>query len=139
MQDKSKDRQNYIHPIHGVWPIIGFIGVITSKYYFSIIPSGLLICPSRTFFGIRCPGCGSGTAVIALSELRVWDSIVANPLFVIGGFALSLWGAIVAIGYFIGKPLPRWDVSKKRKAILRYGIIIAFIANWIYEAFFGIY
>ena len=93
----------------------------------------MLVCPSRSILGISCPGCGSGTALIALSELRILDAVIANPLFVIGGFALSLWGLIAAAAYFFGRPLKPWAVTKGRKSILRYGLILAILANWIYE------
>jgi len=130
-----QDNREIVHPIHGVWPAIGILGIITARYYLSALPPSIMICPSRTLFGFRCPGCGSGEAVLALTELRVWDAFLANPLFIVGGLALSIWGATAAIGYFVGKPLPRWDTTPRRKNILRYTIIAAFLLNWIYEAF----
>jgi len=125
----------YVHPVHGVWPLIGLLGVVCAKFYFANMPRAFLICPSRFLFGIRCPGCGSGGALLALTEFRFLDAIIANPLFVIGGLALCLWGAVAALGYSIGKPLPIWATTEKKKAILRYSIIAALLLTWIYELY----
>ena len=104
--DTVKSGKTTVHPIHGIWPIIGILGVLIARPYFATMPREFLICPSKKFLGIRCPGCGSGTALLALSEFRLMDAVIANPLFVVGGFLLCIWGAIAAIGHFIGKPLP---------------------------------
>jgi hypothetical protein len=133
--DKLKESSKYVHPIHGVWPIIGLLGILAARFYLPMLPSSILKCPSRTLFGFRCPGCGSGSAIVALSEFRFVDALIANPLFLLGGLALSIWGALASIGHFIGKPLPKWDTTNRRKDILRYGLIAALLLNWIYEAF----
>ena len=128
----SEDR---VDPIHGVWAAIGAIFVVGARYAMPHIPSGLLFCPSVELLGIRCPACGSATALLALSEGRFVDAAAANPLMVIGGFALAIWGIAATAGYWAGHPLKRWATNKRRKAFLRWGLVVAIGANWLYEAF----
>ena len=124
-----------VHPIHGVWSLIGLVSVFWARFYLPRLPEKLLVCPSRMLFNIRCVGCGSATALVALAHFQVLDAIVANPLFVVGGILLGTWGMIAAVGYFIGKPLPKWATTEKRKSIQRFVLIGAVIGNWAYELF----
>ncbi|GEM_PF-1954881 len=124
-----------VHPIHGVWSLVGLASVLAARFYLPLMPTKLLVCPSRTLFDIRCVGCGSATALVALAHFRIWDAIVANPLLVIGGVTLSVWGLIAAVAYFIGRPLPKWATTKRRKNIQRYVLIALVIGNWAYELF----
>jgi hypothetical protein len=39
-------------------------------------------CPIRSFFGLRCPGCGMTTATLALVRGRFREAFTANPLAV---------------------------------------------------------
>lgn len=121
-----------MNPIHGVWAPIGLIAVGAARWFLPHLPTKILICPSRSLFGIACPACGSGTAIIALSEFRIIDAVVANPLFTIGGFALALWGLSAFLGHIIGKPLPVWAINGKRRSIKRYTLIALILINWLY-------
>ncbi len=128
----SKD---YVDPIHAVWAAIGAILVVGTRYAMPYLPEKLLFCPSVVLFGVRCPACGAATALVALSGGRLLDAIAANPLLVIGGFVLAVWGVAASAAYFAGRPLKRWSTTKGKKAILRWGLVAAIGANWLYEIF----
>ncbi|MCK5832049.1 DUF2752 domain-containing protein [bacterium] len=124
-----------MHPIHGVWVLIALIAVITARLILPYVPNELMFCPSWKFFGIRCPACGSGTALMELSNFRLLAAILANPLFVLGGLALLVWGLMAFVGYSIGRPLKKWATTQQRKGFQRYFMIVLLALNWIYEVF----
>lgn len=124
-----------VHPIHGVWTLFALIALAWARWILPAYPEGLFICPSRELLGIRCPTCGAGTALIALSELRFLDALLANPLMFLGGGALCLWGLAAFAGYIIRRPLPEFAVNRRRKSMRRWGLVAAVALNWSYEIF----
>jgi len=133
MADIDAKERSFVNPIHGVWAIAGVAAVAAARWYLPRIPEEILVCPSRSLLGIRCVGCGSGSALVALSRFQIIEAVKANPLFVIGGFAFVIWSLVATIGYSIGKPLKKWAITDKRKKAQRWGLIAVLAINWIYE------
>ncbi len=68
-------------------------------------PGGIIPpCPSKTFLGVVCPGCGSTRAIQALVELDLGAALAYNALAVLGlvmlAVALVQWTRARATGRF---------------------------------------
>lgn len=93
----------------------------------SIAPA-LPACPLKKTTGLPCPACGSGRAVVALTEGRLAEALHWNPgaavaavLFVVGGLVFGVAAARGVEPPGLPKRLPGW---------LRWGAVALLIANW---------
>jgi hypothetical protein len=70
---------------------------------------GLILCPSRLFFGIECYGCGITRSVMHMHHLQFDDAVYYNIL------GLIVYPALIALWfYWLYKAYKR--VSKERAA-----------------------
>lgn len=135
VQPINRCEKGYVNPIHGIWALIGLITISIIRLLHIDSLAMMPRCPSVAIFGIRCPGCGTVTALVALSHGQIWQAIIANPLLVIGYTAISIWGLTATIAHCCDKPLKQWAINRKRENLVRVGLIILVAAGWLYQVF----
>ena len=91
--------------------------------------SELPACPLRSATGWPCPACGSGRAVLALSEGHLGAALLLNPLAVVGGGAFVVLGLAAAIGALRDRPLAE---PRELPLWARLTVPAAFAAQWLY-------
>jgi hypothetical protein len=78
---------------------------------------GIPLCPSRSMFGVPCPGCGLSRATIAMLELDFHRVLEMHPLAPLVAPLVAWWmtsailtsaGLRSAARWDPGKILPRW-------------------------------
>jgi hypothetical protein len=91
-------------------------------------------CASRSWFGVRCPGCGLTRSIIHLAEGDWWSSWHAHRL---GGLmavviALQIPYRLLALRR-PHRPLiaPRWQV------VIGYALIVLLLGNWLLDLVLG--
>ncbi len=57
---------------------------------------GLPVCPSKTFLGLECPGCGTGRGLHHLLQGRLADAWRHNPALLLLGLPALLLGGLDA-------------------------------------------
>ena len=76
-----------------LFPLI--LWILPSDYFDS---EGLILCPSRLFFGIECFGCGITRAIMHMHHFQFDEAVYFNTL------ALIVYPALIAVwGFWIWK------------------------------------
>jgi hypothetical protein len=95
-------------------------------------------CLYRTSLGVRCPGCGVGTALAALSRLDLAAAVVAYPPLplIVALYALAV--ALLARGVLRtasngGVRAGRGRLGRAAATVLALGIVAAALGNWIFH------
>ena len=89
------------------------------------------VCYFRAFTGWPCMTCGSTRALGALAHLDLAAAVAANPLAVVVGVAIGLWG----LADLVLAPRRRAlsiEVSPAVARVLRIALVAAVAANWLY-------
>ena len=103
-----KERINKAAVVYAAAAVMGIAAAAAIKLTGRGIP-----CIFRIITGLKCPGCGNTTAVLALLELDFMCALAANPLFP-AEFAYIGWAAICYTAEYVktGKkqlmPKPEW-------------------------------
>ena len=86
-----------------------------------------VLCPSRRFLGIYCPGCGTTRATYDLLHGELARAFRSNPLFVVLGVPLAA-GFIGSLGWTVLRAerlalrVPQWLALAAVALLLVYGI-----------------
>ena len=92
---------------------------------------GIPLCPSRSMFGLPCPGCGLTRATVAMLELDFPRMLAMHPLAPIVTPLVGWWIASAALTSAGLRGAARWDPGK---VIPRWGWIaigVALIALFV--------
>lgn len=82
-------------------------------------------CPSITLAGLYCPGCGSLRATHHLLHGRVDRSIAQNPLTLLIGVPVLVFGGYMLLLWAVSKPAPAWTRSRAAGwALVGAGILL---------------
>jgi Protein of unknown function (DUF2752) len=101
-------------------------------------PLSLLACPLRAATGIACPSCGATHAFHFVMHGDLGDALAANPLAALGALLLAAHCVLTALrlcGLRFTPSLPR--PSPKISRLLRAGVVLAVLANWLFVALRG--
>ncbi len=93
------------------------------------LPIGL--CLFKLLSGLPCPTCGSTRALGRLVRLDLWGALAMNPLFVLGGLGLVVWGAVELVVWSRGQSL-ELGASPRLARVLRVCVVAAVVLNWAY-------
>lgn len=109
--------------------LAGVAGVLL--YLFTYNPEAPLIgtppCLFRTLTGLYCPGCGTRSALIQLSQGKLYAAWRLNPLTILALPALLLFTVSQALTAIRGRSLPRLFLAPS----LVWGIFCLILAFWI--------
>ena len=112
-----------------LWGVVALVLVLASPLIAGWIP-GLPGCPLKTLSGVPCPACGSGRAVVALSQGHWYQAFQWNPaasafaaLFVLGGLGFGMAAARGVEPPGLSQELPNWT---------RWSLVGLLAANWAY-------
>lgn len=95
------------------WPLIFIpVGIVLAYIYFNYDPSVYPFpsCPSKKYFGISCPGCGSQRAAHRLLHGDIIGAFHYNPILL---FAIPY----IILGYVFQIKKVRNKYPKTRKAL----------------------
>jgi hypothetical protein len=91
-------------------------------------------CLSRSWFGLKCPGCGLTRSIIHLAEGDWQASWRAHRL---GGLAAAMIAAQIPYRLFALR-WPQHRLQRPRwQAVLGYALIALLLANWLLELAVG--
>ena len=113
--------------IYGGIGIFGFIGA----RFFSRVIVLLPPCPFRHMTGLPCPTCGSTRSGILLSQFRVLEAFLTNPLFALVCFGVAIWAMTALVLHITGRRM-RLVRFNESKPVIRIFLIGAIIVNWVY-------
>ena len=113
--------------VYGGIGIFGFVGA----RFFSGLAALLPRCPFHHLTGLPCPTCGTTRSGILLSQFRFFDAFLANPLFVLICFTVSVWALSALVLHVLEKRI-RIDQFEKLKPFIRILLIVVIMGNWIY-------
>jgi Protein of unknown function (DUF2752) len=87
-----------------------------------------VLCPSRRFLGIYCPGCGSTRAMYDLMHGLPSSAVRNNPLMVFPGLLVLGWFlasliSTVAFGWAFRLRTPNWVGYTIAALLVAYGVL----------------
>jgi hypothetical protein len=89
------------------------------------------VCYFRAFTGWPCMTCGSTRALGALARLDLAGAVAANPLAVVVGVLIGLWG-LADLALAPRRRALSIEVSPAVARSLRIMLVVAVAANWLY-------
>lgn len=112
-----------------LWGGVATLLVILSPWAERFATS-LPTCPIKSVTHLPCPTCGTTRAALALSRFDLQGALSINPLATLAWVLLIGGGLVAGIVTLAGKPIrePKWHLSPA----LRWLVVIALAANWIY-------
>ncbi|OGC89506.1 MAG: hypothetical protein A2W25_16805 [candidate division Zixibacteria bacterium RBG_16_53_22] len=117
-------------PIHLIWGGIAIAGIALVgllKNHLELLPA----CVFKKATGIACLTCGATRSVTALSDFRLADSFLFNPLAMLFLVGLIAFSFLVGFGLIFGRRL-EIRMTARESWIIRSTVIGAVVANWIY-------
>ena len=118
--------------------LIGVPALFVLAYILALKPAltGLPLCGVKMFTGIDCPGCGLTRSIAYLTHGQIRRSIDYHPL----GIVIALWLVYMligtALGFILGRPMPRL-VSQKTADLLLIVFVAALFGQWLVKLFFS--
>ena len=85
---------------------------------------GLPQCPSVTFFGRPCPGCGLTTSWTNLLHGHIWESFMNNAVGPLLYLSFTLMALVATVAFFRGK---YWDTNTKLFNLVSSAVLITFL------------
>lgn len=89
-------------------------------------------CIFRSMTGLSCPTCGATRALLHFSRGELLDALSMNPIFMVVLLSLLAWMLLDGIQLLYRKRISLVFTSRIEKTILRAGVALLFLANWIY-------
>ena len=113
--------------VYGGIGLFGFVGARFLSELTTLLPP----CPFHHLTGFPCPTCGLTRSGILLSQFRIWEAFVTNPLFILLCSGIAMWALCALVLHFSGKRV-RIEHFDKLKPFIRILLIGTILANWIY-------
>lgn len=88
-------------------------------------------CGLRMTTGIPCVACGGTRSMMALSHGRFSEALAFNPLLFFGVIIAGIWLLVALVRVFVlrqVKPRPR----RLPLGVIVTGVVLVFVANWVY-------
>lgn len=92
---------------------------------------GIPLCPSRSMFGVPCPGCGLTRATVAMLELDFHHMLEMHPLAPIVTPLVVWWIASAALTSAGLKSAAKWDPGKVIPRWAWIGVGIALVGLFV--------
>lgn len=98
------------------------------------------ICPTATFLGIPCPGCGLTRATLELAHGHLGAALALHPLSPVISPLFAWLTASAAVNYVRGSNTGRGDDARRARWTTRLGatLLVLLLAVWIVR-FFGVF
>lgn len=115
-------------------PVAGGVFVFVYFLYNRLPP---MPCVFKTVTGYPCPTCGSTRLAVNLLRLDIIAAFLCNPLVFLAGLVFLVW---VGYGLYMAVSGRKIQVSltNREGLVLRLGLAILFILNWLYLLLSGI-
>lgn len=113
---------------------------VSGLFFYSLYRAGrfpVFPCVFKEVTGAACPTCGSTRSLVYLSRFDILSAFRFNPLVFFGVVVFSLWVLYGLYMLFSGKKI-QVTLSKKEGQILRWGILVLVLLNWVYLIAAGI-
>ena len=127
---KLEDRKKGDLDLGLVYGGIGIFGFVGARF-FSELTALFPPCPFHYLTGLPCPTCGTTRSGILLSQFRILDAFLTNPLFVLVCLGIGLWAVSALVLHFSGKRM-RFESWNRVKPFIRILLITVILANWVY-------
>lgn len=92
-------------------------------------------CLIRSVAGIPCPTCGMTRSLVHLAHGDIAGSLVLNPLFSLVMMAVLLLFFASSARLPFHRSRIAFTLSRREGTLLRTGMAVIFLANWIYLVF----
>ena len=129
-------RPVFVHLIQKRWHAFFLIAFFTLFFILNFFKIEIWHCPVKTVLGIRCPGCGLGTAMLHLFRGEWWAMFDAHALapFFLAGMIL------IAVITFLpekirNRTIQHVEVFERRTGFVTY-YLFAFVLYWIIRIIF---
>jgi hypothetical protein len=99
------------------------------------LPPVLVLVPECVFkglTGIPCPTCGATRSVVHLSHGDIAAALFMNPLSVLFMIAAVTYFLYCLITLIFGLPRLIITLSDQEKNIMRTGVVMILLAQWVY-------
>jgi hypothetical protein len=98
------------------------------------------ICPTATFLGIPCPGCGLTRATLELAHGHLGAAVALHPLAPVISPLFAWLTAKAAVDYVRGPQARSDDDTRRARWTTRIGaaLLIALLSVWVVR-FFGVF
>jgi hypothetical protein len=96
-----------------------------------------LPCLFKKLTGYPCPTCGSTRLLHHLFQLKLALAFLYNPLVFLVGIAFLVW---IVYGFYMlfFKKKIKITLAPEEGRLIRWGLLVLFIINWIYLIMAGI-
>ena len=113
--------------IYGGIGIFAFIGA----RFFSELTLLLPPCPFHLLTGLPCPTCGATRSGLLLSQFRLLDAFLTNPLFVLVCAGVAAWAVSAFALHIFGRRVRIRPVARAQ-SVIRFFLIGTVLVNWVY-------
>jgi len=114
-----------------------FVGLAAAAFA-GVVFFKLPICPTATFFGIPCPGCGLTRATLALAHGHLGAAVALHPLAPVISPLFAWLAAKAALDYVRGDREQRGDDARRARWTTRLGATLLMALLFVWAArFFG--
>lgn len=104
--------------------------------------TGIIVCPSKLFYHLPCPGCGITRATIKFLHCNVFDAILLNPNVIFSIAYLLICPIIITIELITKKEIAIYLYKRIEKCLHRkkiwIPIFIVEILIWIHNIMMNI-
>ncbi|HPR64683.1 MAG TPA: DUF2752 domain-containing protein [Thermoanaerobaculia bacterium] len=107
-------------------------------FIYPFLPLHVRHCVFHQMTGYPCPTCGSTRAALTLLHGHPIQALAYNPLAILSGMALGVWGMASFFFEILGKRRFKLEMSKKEGNLLRVSAILAILLNWAWLIYWGV-
>lgn len=117
-------------PLGAIFAAIGAAGAVAIGFlHLDRLP--ITVCTLKAVSGIPCFSCGSTRAFGRLFAFDLAGALAMNPLMTLGALGIAVWGVADLALLPWGRAL-RVQVPSSFARVLRIGVVVALVLNWVF-------